>query len=81
MKSLTRTSVLKRLEKLSEIQRNAESISAGGIENLRKLTKSRRLYRETCERFPDDRKETASVNLQKGLTWEMITQNGKYSLD
>ena len=82
--SFSRNNVSKRIEFLSATIHTLENISGGGIENLKRLYKSRRFLAETEKRYPQSENETKIVSesiSMAGLSYESITQNGRYALD
>lgn len=75
------SSVSRRLEFITSEISKAENTVKGGIENLRKLSKLRRFKRETELRYADEIQQVNITTYWGSVTAEMITQNGKYSLD
>lgn len=83
-KSFSRNNVSKRIKFLSDTINTLENISGGGIENLRRLYKSRRFLSETLNRYPQVEIKTKIVSESistSGLSYESLTQNGRYALD
>lgn len=86
MGALTRSSVAKRESFLKSICKPSTRLSEVGAVAIKRNQRALDLLLEIQTRYEHDDAswELATANEPKGkveMTWEMITQNGKYSLD